>query len=80
MKNIKILHTADLHLGYKFADEEIKTKDNDKTPRSMELNETFHDIINLAIKEKVEILLIAGDMFEDENTGKKLVNFVEKSL
>ena len=80
MKNIKILHTADLHLGYKFADEEIKTKDNDKTPRSMELNETFHDIINLAIKEKVEILLIAGDMFEDENPGKKLVNFVIKEF
>ena len=55
MNTVKILHTADLHLGsYRTG---IKSGKN-------EIENTFLRIINLCKTEKVDFLLIAGDLFE----------------
>ena len=55
MDTVKIIHTADLHLGS--ARTGIK---NGK----LEIENTFYKIINLCKTEKVDFLLIAGDLFD----------------
>jgi DNA repair exonuclease SbcCD nuclease subunit len=56
---IKILHTADVHLGREFP--LLREKG---TEHRNQLLKTFERIIDLAINEKVSLLLIAGDLFD----------------
>jgi exonuclease SbcD len=56
---IKILHTADIHLGGKFS----FLGDRGKDYRNQLLS-TFEKIVDLAIAEKVSLVLIAGDLFD----------------
>ncbi|GFP21970.1 DNA repair protein SbcD/Mre11, partial [Candidatus Hakubella thermalkaliphila] len=72
---LKILHTADLHLG--------------RLPRSVDLGgsnppfdvfPTFSDICHLALQEKVDILIIAGDLFDCANPETRLVGQVAAEL
>jgi len=59
---IKILHTADVHLGREFAFLGEKSREH----RS-QLLKTFERIVDLAIDEKVSIFLIAGDLFDNNH-------------
>ncbi len=52
---MKILHTADWHIGAKWG---IVDRTEDLLERAVP------DIVNLAINEKVDMLLVAGDIFE----------------
>ena len=60
---IKFIHTADLHLGSTF--------NNASFPRGIakrrreDMWDTFFDIVELAKRERVNFLLISGDLFED---------------
>ncbi|MCX6012453.1 MAG: metallophosphoesterase [Chloroflexi bacterium] len=56
---IKILHTADIHLGKKFPFLLEKGKEYRN-----QLLKTFDKIIDLAISENVSLILIAGDLFD----------------
>lgn len=56
---IKILHTADVHLGREFP----FLGDRGKEHRN-QLLRTFEKIVDLAISENVSLLLIAGDLFD----------------
>lgn len=56
---IKILHTADLHLGRSFASLRDKAREHRR-----QLLKTFEKIIELAIRENVSLILIAGDLFD----------------
>ncbi|MBM3149586.1 MAG: hypothetical protein FJZ88_06130, partial [Chloroflexi bacterium] len=56
---IKLLHTADIHLGREFP----LLGEKGKEYRN-QLVTTFDKIIDLAIKENVSLLLIAGDLFD----------------
>ncbi|RKD30636.1 metallophosphoesterase family protein [Thermohalobacter berrensis] len=61
---IKCIHTGDIHLGMEF-----KNASFDKEQaynRRIELWETFNRIIDRAKKKEVDLLLIAGDLFEDK--------------
>jgi DNA repair exonuclease SbcCD nuclease subunit len=56
---LKILHTADIHLGAKFSglgDKSISQR--------WQIKDTFKNIIATAVDEKVNIVLIAGDLFD----------------
>ena len=56
---IRILHTADVHLGHEFPSL------RDKGPEyRRQLLATFEQIISLAIRQNVSLLLIAGDLFD----------------
>ncbi len=62
---IKILHTADVHLGGGFSSQDEKGFLGEKGREYRnQLLSTFERIVDLAISEKVSILLIAGDLFE----------------
>lgn len=71
---IKIVHCADIHLGakldslYKIAGENITYK------RRYETRKAFSNIIEFVKTKKVDLLLIAGDLFENNYVDEVLVS------
>ncbi|MCK5242433.1 DNA repair exonuclease [bacterium] len=59
---LKFLHTADLHLGAKF----VKLGGKGVKQRKR-LCQVFLDIVDLAIQEKVDVVLLAGDTFDNQH-------------
>ncbi len=67
---IRILHTADIHLGARLA------KLGDKTEEQrVQIQKTFENIVDLAIEKKVDIFLIAGDLFDTNDPDQNLIDF-----
>jgi len=62
MEGIRVLHTGDLHLGTSFAHSKLPGRIG--RIRRQELWETFNEIIELVKRERVQLLLIAGDLLE----------------
>ena len=75
MNTIKILHTGDLHLCSPMLNMGEKSQS-----RKGELLETFANIINLAQEEKVDALLIAGDLFENSNPDAETLDFMTEQF
>ena len=63
-KKIKIIHTADLHLGV--SPRALKGK-NIEQVRRRDFREAFKQVIDGAIRENADILIIAGDVFHKTN-------------
>lgn len=59
---IKFIHTGDIHLGLQFNKVSFHREKADM--RRRELWSTFERIVNYSKEEKVDFLLIAGDLFE----------------
>jgi len=72
---IRILHTADLHLGKEFK----HLGDFGKNLRDA-MKMSFTKIIDLAIEKRVDLVLIAGDLFDSNLVSSKTVNFVIQQL
>jgi len=68
MNSVRILHTADIHLGI-----ERMSLDNKSRARRAEVRRTFHSILQLALKEKVDLLVIAGDLFDTVKVAEDIV-------
>lgn len=75
MRPVKIIHCGDLHIGSAFSSIPEKSK-----IRQQELMRAFNTIIEMCQKEKVEILLIAGDLFEGIDVPADISSFVIKSF
>jgi exonuclease SbcD len=75
MKPIKILHCSDLHLGA-----ELITLGEIAKERRQELLTNFFRIVSLCKEEDIELLLIAGDLFEGFNTDKNTIKSVKEAL
>ncbi len=60
----RVLHTSDLHLE----------KLGDRACHSLEA------LVNLAIKTKVDLVIIAGDLFDHNRVNESLINFVVEQL
>ena len=71
MKLIKILHTADLHIG---AAESFLGSDSQK--RRFENLLTFEKIIDLGVERKVDIIAISGDLFDSNNIEDRFIDAV----
>ena len=71
MDTVKILHCADLHIG---ASEALLGEKS--YSRKAEALITFENIIKLAAEEKVELMLIAGDLFCSNSVERSSVNRV----
>ena len=75
---MKIIHCADLHLDSKMETNFSREK---AKKRRYEILETFESMIEYAIKNKVEIVLISGDMFDTpQNQQKTIKNRVIDSI
>ncbi len=73
MKKIKILHTADIHFDTPFSGltpkEALQSKE--------ELKQVFETIIKICIEKEVDILLIAGDIFDNLSVNKTTLYFIK---
>lgn len=63
-ETIKILHTADLHLGISFRS--LKGRDIEERRRS-DFRNSLRYVVDKAIEEKVDLFLISGDVFHRIN-------------
>jgi DNA repair exonuclease SbcCD nuclease subunit len=68
---LKILHTADIHLGTKFSG-----LGNKGASQREQLRATFKSVIATAIDEKVNIVLIAGDLFGANQQPQRNIDLV----
>lgn len=71
MSKVKILHCADVHIG----STESFLKQNAEIRRAETLL-TFEGIIDLGVRENVDILLIAGDLFDSNKIEDRFVDAV----
>lgn len=69
MNSVKILHCADLHIGV--VESSLGTL---ALGRQAEALMTFEKIINLAKEDNVDVVLIAGDLFNSNNVDKSFVD------
>jgi DNA repair exonuclease SbcCD nuclease subunit len=68
---LKILHTADIHLGAKFSglgDKGVSQRE--------QVRATFKNIVATAISEKANIVLVAGDLFDSNQQPQKTIDLV----
>lgn len=75
MDKVKLLHCADLHLG-----SEISNIPERSGERRREILRTFRQITEICMKEHVDILLIAGDLFEGANRSSQVTGVVQEYL
>jgi exonuclease SbcD len=68
---LKILHTADVHLGAKFSG-----LGNKGASQREQLRVTFKNVIATAINERVNIVLIAGDLFDANQQPQTNIDLV----
>lgn len=68
---VKILHTADIHLGAKFSG-----LGNKGASQREQLRTTFKNIIATAIDEGVNIVLVAGDLFDSNQQPQRNIDLV----
>lgn len=61
---VKFIHTGDVHIGMEFRKASFGSEFARK--RRNEIKETFYNIVNRARDNNVHLLLISGDLFEDE--------------
>lgn len=71
MKPVKILHCADLHLG-----PDLHSTDE----RTGELLATFRNITTLCRERQIDLLLIAGDLFDRSSVHEDLARSVKEYL
>ena len=62
MNSIKVLHTGDVHLGYDCEKDDIE--------------KSFARIISICEDENVDVMLIAGDLFDNAGPDDELVDWV----
>ena len=76
---VKILHIADVHLDSPFSLYDLEKA----KARKEDLRKTFSAVVDYSINEKVDILIISGDLFDMEfvtdSTIKYLVNEIKRA-
>ncbi|HEY6837468.1 MAG TPA: DNA repair exonuclease [Geobacteraceae bacterium] len=75
MMTVRILHTADLHLGANLAGFGELARE-----RQRDFEKTFERIVTLAIKREADCLVVAGDLFDSNNVSAELVGRVQEGF
>ena len=73
---IKIMHMAEVHFGRAVSG----LPENLREIRRQEVRSTFSCAINKANEDGVDVVLIAGDLFESSETDKSTVTFIKGEL
>lgn len=73
---MKILHTADLHLDSPFAGLDISRAER----RRRELRETFSRMMRTALEAEVDMVIIAGDLFDSAFVTRETVSLICREL
>lgn len=72
---VRLLHTADLHLGAPF----VFLGDNAPKRRQDQLR-TWERLVETAIRQRVHLFVVAGDLFDQSQPDKELVARVQSQL
>lgn len=72
---MKYVHCADVHIGMEFALNKLKSRQ-----RKAEILQSFLSLVEYCRNEAVDILLIAGDLFDNENVDAAVVEQVKSAL
>lgn len=75
MQTVKILHTADIHIGA--AESFLKTE---AVKRRFETLLTFEKIIDLAIDRNVDVIVISGDLFDSNKIDSRFFDAVFEKM
>lgn len=70
---MKIIHTADLHLGSKM---EIRLDNKKATKRKNELLLSFENLIEKAVLYDAKVIIIAGDLFDVKDVNAKTKDYL----
>ena len=68
---IKLLHTADIHIGSPFKWLGEKGKEQRR-----QIKRTFSKVVDLAIEEKIDVFLIAGDLFDSNLLSQNEIDYI----
>lgn len=74
MKRVKFLHCADMHLDSPFTS--LGADTGKASERRRDLRQTFGKIMDIAKTEKVDLVLISGDLYEHNYTGKSTIAYI----
>ena len=74
---MKIIHTSDLHLGSKLT---ANLDANKRKERKNEILTNFDRLLSTANEQGVELVIIAGDLFDTENITKHVASEVISAL
>ena len=72
---LRVLHTADVHLesdGYSDTSHQAAHRERERR--------TFERIVDRALSDQVDLLLIAGDLFDHNRASDEAVEFVRREL
>lgn len=72
MTSLKILHTADVHLGTKFP-----ALGEYASQRGKDFLETFSTIVKTALDQKVDLFFVAGDLFDSPHPSSNVFGYVK---
>lgn len=72
---LKIIHTADVHLGSKLAYLGEKAAE-----QRQQVRRTFEKVITTTLEKQADLFLLAGDLFDSPFASKENVNFVITQL
>lgn len=76
--SIKLLHTADLHLGHsRFANIHPETGGNH---RQQDVLDRFADLIQTALDEGIDAMVISGDFFDSIRPGYNVISYAIRQL
>jgi len=75
-KGLRFAHLGDIHLGYGF----LYLPREKRLARQRELTETFLRVMEHVAGEKVDLVLVAGDLLENNMTDKTLMRVIDDGL
>jgi len=78
LKKVNFLHCADIHLDRPFVGLDFTVEKSKK--RREELRECFSRVCGIAKEEEVDLVLIAGDLYENKYVSKSTVDFLKKQF
>ena len=75
IKNISLIHCADLHFDAPFKSMGSYTGD-----RRNDIKKTFERIITLLLEKDVDYLLVSGDLYEHEYAGRTVIQWINEQF
>ncbi len=72
---ITVLHTGDVHLGAPF-----KRLSKRALEQRRQLRQTFQKVVDLALERRVDLFLVAGDLFDSNRVSDAEVGFARNQL
>ena len=74
---MKIIHCADLHIDSKM---EANLAKEQAKERKEEILRTYERMVTYAVENDVKVIILAGDLFDKSNVGKRAKNRVLEQI